>query len=830
MESIENPELRLAFDFVQFTNRNVFLTGKAGTGKTTFLHNLKKISPKRMIVVAPTGVAAINAGGVTIHSFFQLPFHPHIPYLYTNTGISNVGEEHDQPAFKISRDKIRIMKSLDLLVIDEISMVRADLLDAVDAVLRRYKDRQRPFGGVQLLMIGDLQQLAPVVKEDDWEILGRFYDTAFFFGSLAIRSTDYVTIELKHVYRQRDATFIALLNKIRDNQMDEASFRELNSRYNPEFNPGSDDGYITLTTHNAQAQTINDSKLGKLPGKPRCFKAEIKDEFPEYAYPTLLELYLKTGAQVMFVKNDISPEKQYFNGKIGRIGEIDYDSILVTCPGDDTPIEVRPVEWQNMKYSLDEETREIRETVIGTFVQYPLRLAWAITIHKSQGLTFDKAIIDARAAFAHGQVYVALSRCRTLEGLVLSTPVGQRGIINDATVSGFAREAEQNQPDQGVLEASKKAYHRMLLDELFDFNAILYGIQYGKKLVTEHQESLLGNLHSALGSIAEHVKSDLIGISGKFNNQLQRLFSQDVDAETNAPLQERVQKACDFFGAKLSACVIDELSVITVEADNKAVRKSVSDAIDRVLQDASAKLSCLDACKPGFTIKTYLDAKAKAAVEIPKVKPRQVKSVEDNTGIAKHPVLLSRLKAWRNLMADNMNVPHYMVLPQKTMVTLANFLPVTPASLKTVKGMGKKKTEQFGAALLEIIVDYCNEKNIESTPVENPKEAPAKIKTDTKRISFDLFQTGKTVAQIASEREMAITTIEGHLAEYVGTGAIPVNDVVSPDKLALITGYFEETEDLRLGPAKTVLGDDVSWGDLRFVLKHLEYNRKTDPD
>ena len=418
METVTNQDLQLAFDFVKYTNRNIFLTGKAGTGKTTFLHDLKKSSPKRMIVVAPTGVAAINAGGVTIHSFFQLPFHPYIPSFYLPE--NNPGKQPEQKDFtgyKMSREKINIIKSLDLLIIDEISMVRADTLDAVDYALRRYKIHYLPFGGVQLLMIGDLQQLAPVVKDEDREIINKYYDSSFFFGSRALCSTDYVTIELKHIYRQNDQVFINLLNKVRDNHVDSDVLSELNKRYIPDFDPDSDGGYITLTTHNYQAQMLNDSKLEKLPGRPHSFKATIKDEFPEFSYPTASELILKEGAQVMFVKNDISRDKLFFNGKIGKVETFEDDIIVVKCPDDDFPIRVEMAEWQNMKYTLDEETKEIQETVIGTFTQYPLKLAWAITIHKSQGLTFDRAVIDACAAFAHGQVYVALSRCRTLNGL-----------------------------------------------------------------------------------------------------------------------------------------------------------------------------------------------------------------------------------------------------------------------------------------------------------------------------------------------------------------------------------------------------------------------------
>jgi len=400
MTPFNNPQLKLAYEFVQHTGRNVFLTGKAGTGKTTFLHNLKKESSKRMIVVAPTGVAAINAGGVTIHSFFQLPFGPQLPY--------NNSPENKQKSIirRFSKEKINIIRSVDLLIIDEISMVRSDLLDGIDGTLRRFKNRNLPFGGVQLLMIGDLQQLAPVVKNDEWNLLRDHYNTAFFFGSLALQKTDYISIELTHVYRQSDERFIKTLNKVRNNTIDNEVIETLNARYNPDIDSlGA--GHIILTTHNAKARQINDSRLKKLPNKSFSFTADIKGTFPDHSYPNDLMLVLKKDAQVMFIKNDPSPEKQFFNGKIGRIIDIDSDSITVQCDGDDEPIFVEKLFWEKIAYSLDDKTQEINEVVEGMFFQYPLKLAWAITIHKSQGLTFENAIIDAQDAFAHGQVYVA---------------------------------------------------------------------------------------------------------------------------------------------------------------------------------------------------------------------------------------------------------------------------------------------------------------------------------------------------------------------------------------------------------------------------------------
>jgi hypothetical protein len=340
-----NHEVQLANDFVRHTGNNIFLTGKAGTGKTTFLHTLKKDTPKRMIITAPTGVAAINAGGVTLHSFFQMPFGPYVPD-------SDVARQTEQRRF--SKEKIAIIRSLDLMVIDEISMVRADLLDGVDAVLRRYKHRHLPFGGVQLLMIGDLHQLPPVVKDDEWDLLKTCYDSCYFFSSNALKQTDMICIELKHIYRQCDAHFIRLLNRVRDNRLDADTLQVLNTRYLPAFQPNEEDDYITLTTHNRSADTINDRQLQALDSKLFTFQAGIEGDYPAYNYPTAEILKLKKGAQVMFVRNDSSADKRYFNGKIGKVTAIDKQGITVKCPDDNNAILVEPVTWENIKYTLNQ--------------------------------------------------------------------------------------------------------------------------------------------------------------------------------------------------------------------------------------------------------------------------------------------------------------------------------------------------------------------------------------------------------------------------------------------------------------------------------------------
>ena len=389
-----NNELRTAWEFVENTGRSIFLTGKAGTGKTTFLKTVVEKSRKRPIVVAPTGVAAINAGGTTIHSFFQLPLSPYVPGAKVES------------KFDFGREKRKIIASIDLLIIDEISMVRADLLDAIDNVLRRFRNRYQPFGGVQLMMIGDLAQLTPVVTPEDEQILKSYYDTPYFFGSKALQQIDYVTIQLEHVYRQQDMSFIEILNQIRNGHPTQQALAQLNTRYQPSFSPKPEEQYIRLTTHNQQANYYNESELQKLPTRSYVFNAEVKGTFPEYSYPTAETLVLKQGAQVMFVKNDPSGEHLYYNGRIGRVTYVDQKSILVLCEGDDEAIEVEPLEWENARYTLNEETREIETEVQGTFKQYPLRLAWAITIHKRQGLTFDRAIIDTNQSFAPGQVYV----------------------------------------------------------------------------------------------------------------------------------------------------------------------------------------------------------------------------------------------------------------------------------------------------------------------------------------------------------------------------------------------------------------------------------------
>lgn len=581
MEAIDK-NIKLAHDLVKFTSKSVFLTGKAGTGKTTFLRNLPNITRKRMAVVAPTGVAALNAGGVTIHSFFQLPFTPYIP---EGADVSFVTKDEDGNAvreqFRMSGNKIKLLRSLDLLVIDEISMVRSDLLDAVDSVLRHYRRSSLPFGGVQLLMIGDLYQLTPVVKEEEWRIISRFYRSPYFFDSNALKKVDYVTVELTHIFRQQDDVFISILNQIRTNTLTSESLAVLNSRVSTNTD-NDDEQNIRLTTHNNDANGINTSKLDALEGQEYKFEADIIDNFPPYMYPTDETLTLKVGAQVMFIKNDSSPAKLYYNGKIGKITEIDDTKIMVLCKGDLSPIEVKEEKWENIQYVVNNETKEIEQNVIGEFIQYPLRLAWAITVHKSQGLTFDRAIIDVHAAFAFGQVYVAFSRCKSLEGLTLKTPISSQMIKSDSEVVTFCDNARQKQPDEQSLNKYIVSYQRDVLLKIFDFNSLQRQLAEVRKVYMSNFNRFNPEYSQRLIDVVQQFDSQIFDVNKKFVVQLWKIFSAspDVQLKDDEFLQQRLWKASEYYHGKLAEIIGEPFSQMLLESDNKEIDDEMKSALE----------------------------------------------------------------------------------------------------------------------------------------------------------------------------------------------------------------------------------------------------------
>ena len=810
----ENPQLQLAYNFIQYTGRNIFLTGKAGTGKTTFLKNLKKSSPKRMVVVAPTGVAAINAGGVTIHSFFQLPFGPQIPLGSSQP--ENSSSPRNEPAHRFTKNKINLIRSLDLLVIDEISMVRADVLDAIDAVMRRFKNRYQPFGGVQLLMIGDLQQLAPVVKDQDWEILRKYYDTCFFFSSHALKKSEYISIELKHIYRQSEQDFIDLLNKVRDNQMDSADLKKLNSRFIPNFSPDDKEGYITLTTHNYQAKQINDNHLRKLKTQLHRFSCSVEGEFPEYAYPADETLELRTGAQVMFLKNDTSYEKRYYNGKIGKVAAIDDEQIEVQCPGETEPIVVEKAVWENTRYRLNEETSEITEEQIGRFFQYPLKLAWAITIHKSQGLTFEKAIIDAQQSFAHGQVYVALSRCKSFEGLVLGTPLNSQSVINDNTVTGFIDRVEANQPGEAELNKHRKEYEWQLLSELIDFKPIARNISYLLKTWDENAGSLMGNMPEILKILQKSIQEELVDVADKFRLQMEKLTSLPVSAEENNALQERLIKGAAYFLSKIGERIETPLEEAGFETDNREVLNRISEIYSRLEMELEVKKACLNSVADGFSIKKYLEARAVASIEKPAAKPRS-KAVAANV---KNPDFYRKLVEWRHLKAMETGLELPRILSQKVMAEIAEKLPVSAVALKAVKGMGGKKMEQFGQDILSLILNFRNEKGM-AVP-ENASEEVLFAGLSTKEISFEMFKKYGSVKHVARLRKFAETTVEGHLAHFIRNGELDITRVVPAEKIRLISSFIKENPGVtNSAEIRKRLGETVSYGEIRLVQTSL---------
>ena len=597
METKTNDELRTAWDFVEHTGRSIFLTGKAGTGKTTFLKTVVEQSKKRSIVVAPTGVAAINAGGMTIHSFFQLPFTPYVP----NARI--------QSKFDFGKEKRRIIASLDLLIIDEISMVRSDLLDAIDSVLRRYRDHYKPFGGVQLLMIGDLQQLTPVVTPEDEALLKPYYDTPYFFGSKALQQIEYVTILLSQVFRQEDVAFLDVLNHIREAQPSDHDIAVLNQRYQPAFIPKQGEGYIRLTTHNYLADTYNENELKKLPGHSYTYQAQIEGNFPEYSYPTSEVLTLKEGAQVMFVKNDPTGDHRYYNGRIGEVVEISESRVCVLCAGDAEGIEVEPLEWENAQYQLNPETRVIESKVQGTFRQLPLRLAWAITIHKSQGLTFERAIIDANLSFAPGQVYVALSRCKTLEGMVLSAPIEARAIIADKRVEDYiSHQEEEAQRSISQLPQLKEEYYRFLLLELFDFHDIFYKEEHLLRLMTEffyHAFTDTTELHKR---VLSNFSSQTMSVSEKWLQKIRQLPMEQLHTEE---FQERVKRSAEWFETSIQEVFAQSIDLAAqIKSNNKQAMSRFTESLADVRQAVLSRRFLLSKiADQGFSIPIYLHEK-----------------------------------------------------------------------------------------------------------------------------------------------------------------------------------------------------------------------------
>ena len=700
------------FNLTAHTNRSIFLTGKAGTGKTTFLNDFVSKTQKKYIVVAPTGIAAINAGGVTIHSMFGLPLRTFLPTtdrVDSNTANNIADLMHH---FKYRKDKLKLLRELELIIIDEVSMLRADVLDMMDFSLRSVRRNQQKFGGVQMLFIGDLYQLPPVVRDE--YILKQYYNSPFFFDSYALKELPLITLELTTVYRQKDEKFLEILNEIRDGAVSDIDFETLNERYIPDFEP-TDEPYVYLTSHNRMADEINLKKLAELKGKSYFYKAEITGNFNENQYPNEEILELKTGTQIMFIRNDASGEHRYFNGKLAEVVEIDEQEIHVVIDGEDEIFKLKKETWDQKRYSLAED-KSIQEEVLGSFKQYPIRLAWAVTIHKSQGLTFDRLIIDAGKSFASGQVYVALSRCRTLEGIVLKSKITPEVIFSDKRVSKFQDETHANDRVEEILQTEKYDYSIKKIASRLDCKWIAASLEMWY-------------------NSAKH---------SKFLDQDKAKFVYGIlkpDVSNFGQIFEKFEK------------IIHQKTHKFIEG-----KEEWSD----------------------------IETKAKGAV---------------------------------NFFFSNIN--------SKVFSPLKDFY----AESKSVKGL-KQYNEDF-RVFLDDLEDYLNDLKtvhlLETPLFDKALDVPvtAKIaKIPSHILTFQLFEDGKTIPEIAKERGLVTETIYGHLAKFAEQGLLDLKRIFDKEKIKTFEKEFKKTSHETLNDWKKALPNEFEFNEIRLLLNHFSYKKE----
>ncbi len=705
-----NREIELAREFISNTNAHIFLTGKAGTGKTTFLHEVVRPVNKNVVVAAPTGVAALNARGVTLHSLFMLPLTPYIiaDELFETKRKSNQ---------RMNRKRLELLRSIELLVIDEISMVRADTLDGVDDTLKRVRRNSQPFGGVQLLLIGDVQQLAPVCRDEDWELLREHYKSPFFFDSKAFRKCRFEKIELQEIFRQTDSSFTSILNAIRDNRLTETMLRDLNARYIPNFDPPQDQGYITLTTHRQKAATINSVKLSELATDPMYYEARVKDDFPESIYPNDNVLELRVGAQVMFIKNGMSDNNlSYYNGMMGHVVELHDDTVVVHPMSGGDNLTVSTIEWQNVEYNLDRDSGEITERVKGTYTQIPLRCAWAITIHKSQGLSFDRVIIDIDRAFAHGQAYVGFSRCRSLEGLVLSAKFTPSSIIKDSLVHEFSEYVQKNQAREEDLVPLKRDYFIGELCDVFNFEQTAQSLRELSIVLAVDLGRVFGQLAREVKEFELEFSRDVVEVGKKFQSQITSLALQSEDCFNDEFIMERVVKAESYFRGRIDAIKPLVAKLEYVVADSKEVESKLSTHRQGLHVEYLLKSMLFDMCvNVGFTIEQARKLKMKAQRgELQKSAQQEQKSDRNLIKLSEleHAELYKLLCQWRKAEAEDQGLPLYGVLQNKALLQIATSLPRTEHELKCVKGIGAVKLKAYASQILEIVETYCQDQSL----------------------------------------------------------------------------------------------------------------------
>ena len=830
-----NEMFRLAAELVNQSSRNIFLTGKAGTGKTTFLKFIRENCPKQIAVVAPTGVAAINAGGVTMHSFFQLPFSPFIPNV---SGIHDQNEETTNKnsllgKLRLTTEKKKLLQELELLIIDEISMVRCDMLDAVDTVLRHIRRRHHEgFGGVQVLFIGDMFQLPPVIKEREWRLLKDFYNSPYFFDSAVVKEEPPVYIEFTKIYRQSEESFINVLNQVRNNELDDTGIKLLENRFIPDFKRTKDDGYIILTTHNERARNKNETELNKLGNGLFSYRAGIEGEFPESAYPAEEELRLKVGSQVMFIKNDTGRIKRYFNGKIGTVSSLDDEKIFVQCKDEQEEIEVGKEKWENIRYSVDKNNHQIKEEVLGSFTQYPLRLAWAITIHKSQGLTFEKVIIDAGEAFAPGQVYVALSRCTRLNGIVLQGHISPTKMFSDERIVHFSNtNAPKNIIEKELLQ-SKKNYQLEILLSLFDYKQIIAEAKELDQYLVENKPSF----NEESGKWIEEFLNETIKLQGtaeKFQNQLRSIFNREETSDTKELLRERISAGTAYFlneQSKLSG----RLVTLPIVTDSRLHAKEVNEILKEIFGSLSIKKHLMEGSSEKFDAGVYHQRKRNFIM--PAFGINTYAGANNQRLESPHPLLHQKLRKLRENICSKSDLPIYIVAGTNTLDEMVRYLPQSLTEIRKINGFGEAKTEKYGQQFLDVILEYCNEKKLSSLIHEKLSKKEKKStaaekgkKVDTKAESFRLYTDGKRVDEIAKERNLTKQTIEGHLAYFVSRGEINIDGLVSKEKILLIEPVAKTFSGGSLTPIKEKLGSHISFGEIKLVVAWIEFQKNQRP-
>ncbi len=803
-----NPQIDLAESYVTETGVSLFLTGKAGTGKTTFLRHIAEHCPKRHVVVAPTGVAAVNAGGVTIHSFFQLPFCPYLPDIPELVTEYQMPEQQRQ----LRKSKIDIIRTLELLIIDEISMVRADLLDAVDATLRRYRRNSQPFGGVQLLMIGDVQQLAPVVTEEERPYMERVYPSPFFFHSKALQRLRYTTIQLTTIYRQQDSHFVELLNNVRDNRFDQATLDALNARVGARMPDGTAEP-ILLTTHNYQADRVNQQRLQALKTEPFTLEAKIEGNFPDSSVPTDKTLVLKPGAQVMFVKNDGSGAHRYYNGKIGTVRELrdepddngDTQRVVIVDDEEGESIHVGPERWENLRYEIDPADNQIKQITDGIFVQYPLKTAWAITIHKAQGLTFDRVQIDAAHAFTYGQVYVALSRCRSLEGLTLLTPISAQNVFDSHDIAQFNSTFTPPEQATAELDSCRTQYYYNKLFELFDFSAISHETNALERLLQEHLHTTYPQQAAMLTEQVCPQAVAIVSVAERFRLQLTSI-SQMPEAEGKPLIAERVNKATTYFLEQTATLADKVMPIFDLDVDNKEVSKRLADIAEHFRSAYQLKQAVLQQVHDkGFDIASYQRCKVDFVLEKPKKKNST--RVEETYADNRHPKLIKILTKWRTAHAKEDGLPAYTILTQKSLLAIADQLPRDRKALLKISGIGAAKADRFGAEIIQMVDDYCYDQ-------EHPKE-PAYV------LAARLFAEGKQVEDVAGEMLRAVSTVEGYLLTAVEKELLSPELILNSEQQDEILGYIQEhPETTTLKPLYEHFDGKYSYLQLR-IARHI---------